>query len=131
MRWCGRSRLRVGWCLDVTQGSREKAARKETGRKADFMSELKLRPPRRCVGKLGRRVGIEQRSFVAKGTPLDDGQKRFGGRTKRLGEADRKKQFPRCARDDRLCEDGKFAPIQSEEAGRKKHSLHFRRKGES
>src|ERR1700677_557516 len=81
MRWCGRPRLRLGWCLDVTQGSREKAARKETGRKADFMSELKLRPPRRCVGKLGRRVGIEQRSFVAKGTPLDDGQKRFGART--------------------------------------------------
>src|SRR5580704_16843429 len=34
-------------------------------------------------------VYIEERSFVAKGAPLDDGQKRLGGWTGRLGEADR------------------------------------------
>ena len=34
-------------------------------------------------------VEIEERSFVAKGAPLDDGQKRLGGWTGRLGEADR------------------------------------------
>ncbi len=37
---------------------------------------------------------IEERSFVAKDAPLDDGQKRFGGGTGRVGEADRLNPHP-------------------------------------
>src|ERR1700679_446608 len=40
------------------------------------------------VQRLGG-VGIEERSFVAKGAPLDDGQKRLDAWTGRLGEVDR------------------------------------------
>src|ERR1700723_3736208 len=36
-----------------------------------------------------QRRWARRRSFVAKGAPLDDGQIRFGRRTKRLGEKDR------------------------------------------
>jgi hypothetical protein len=38
-------------------------------------------------------VGIEERSFVAKGAPLDDGQKRLDAWTGRLGDVDR---YGRC-----------------------------------
>jgi hypothetical protein len=38
---------------------------------------------------LGGAGGVEERSFVAKGAPLDDGQWRFGCRTRRLEEEDR------------------------------------------
>ncbi len=38
--------------------------------------------------RLAGEAEIEERSFVAKGAPLDDGQKRLDGRTRRLGEAD-------------------------------------------
>jgi hypothetical protein len=47
-------------------------------------------PRRRAVVK----AEIEERSFVAKCAPLDDGQVRFGGGTGRLGEADRQNLDP-------------------------------------
>jgi hypothetical protein len=47
-------------------------------------------PRRRAVVK----AEIEERSFVANYAPLDDGQVRFGVRTRRLGEADRQNLDP-------------------------------------
>src|SRR5580658_5879628 len=50
------------------------------------------------VERLGG-VGIEERSFVAKGAPLDDGQKRLDAWTGRLGEVDR---HGRCGQEKRI-----------------------------
>jgi hypothetical protein len=38
--------------------------------------------------------GVEERSFVAKGAPLDDSQVRLDGRTARLGKEDRSNPHP-------------------------------------
>jgi len=72
--------------LVVDESSREKAARAVGASRGLFMSELKLRPPKRQsefgyepgADRKSGSGGIEERSFVAKGAPLDDGQKRFG-----------------------------------------------------
>ena len=46
-------------------------------------------------------VAIEERSFVAEGAPLDDGQRRLAWWSERLGEEDRRSLAPRKA----LCRD--------------------------
>jgi hypothetical protein len=66
---------------DLTQRDREK--------REDTENACRTSAGFSATARVSGGVYIEERSFVAKGAPLDDGQKRLGGWTGRLGEADR------------------------------------------